>query len=314
MDGVTQLTVRNGVLGGGSSGIESRAGNTTVEDVSFIGGSGVGARLFPNAVVRRSTFRDYFGGGLIVVRASDDPFSTVIEDCTFTRIGPTGSTAIAASDLTTIRNVTVEDCGSGISVGDNSSVTDVRIAQMLGRAVTMGNNCSLTGFTISRAVTAADSRDGVLGGDECLIKDGTFTNYLGTGSMMTLARNAHVSDTILRNATAAGANGLRVSTSSTILDCSIDDANNIGLAAGSYCTIRGNSIESRFFGGTAIQVDGRCLIDGNRTFGDIEYTGVENVIVRNSIESGDIVENGTPSTNTVGPLNDLTSPWANFRR
>lgn len=60
---------------------------------------------------------------------------------------------------------------------------------------------------------------------------------------------------------------------------------------------------------------GRYVVDSNRAFGEIRITGNGNRITRNQISSGSISQPPSPFLpNDVGPVNNLTSPWANFIR
>lgn len=75
--------------------------------------------------------------------------------------------------------------------------------------------------------------------------------------------------------------------------------------------IRGNYIQASS-AGDALVVNSACRVDDNHiAAGDIRHTSGDNMIVRNYLDGG-IITGPFSTTNSIGPSNDLNSPWANF--
>ncbi|MHC4975610.1 MAG: hypothetical protein ACYTF7_03275 [Planctomycetota bacterium] len=278
---VEHLTIRNGTLRRGFLGVWTQARYTTFEDVHivFTAGKGITAN------------------GLIDMR-----------DCS---IRFTGDTALnietVASEHSVIRDTIIHSTGlDGISVTDHARIENVSISGVPRFALNAGGGAKIAGLNVESFGTSAQALSGVLIGPDSHLSDSVFHGYTGTAFAISLGQRCVASRILMTQA--IDGSGIGLGASATLLDSGVHDSGATAVQAGSWCTLKRNTIQANT--GLALLAVDNNTIEGNMFFGgDVSFAN-DNVVVRNTANAGLFVATGVG--NSVGPINDLTSPTSNY--
>jgi hypothetical protein len=141
---------------------------------------------------------------------------------------------------------------------------------------------------------------------------------------ISISRGAVVGCTV----TSSGTHGIDAASNARIEGNTIDTPGGNGILVGDRCSVIGNTIINP--PGTAVPLGlgwginptgDDNLIDSNHISRDVNDTaagivvgpGVRNTVVRNVLSNTFIIFDGDTSGSVIGPIDDLTSPWANFQ-
>lgn len=270
------VTIKNGTIRGGRVGISSLAGLTKIEDMNITGTQFEAIELLENnAVVRRCNISNVTNDALCGLN------NVTVEDCTFDNIGR-----------------------EAIDIDDNGRIRDVTITNSR-TAVTIGNNCHITSLLVDTVGVAESSAfNGLNIGEDCRISNSLIRNNIGTGTALSLGRNTAAREV---SVIGSGGVGIRLITSASATSCFVDNVGSTGILASGFNSIRDCDVEVLDASvSDAMSLGSDTRVDGCRTFGDI-VGGQNCVITRNTV-----VGNISAGITSIFPVNQVTNGNSNF--
>ncbi|MEM0983846.1 MAG: hypothetical protein AAGI17_07845 [Planctomycetota bacterium] len=298
------ITIRNGTLTGGFATVTAPTSESLVivlEDLVIKQPQQVVNAQSATIIMRRCTVT---GPGVGVLAPNGN--NCVFDDVTFD--GFTGR-VIHVNESAQLSKVAINQGATAdnaaVDVGDGSRIEHTTIRNLSGPAITTGNRPILSHVLVDTFGSNGSTMSGVTIGFQGNVSGCTFTDYRGSGTAVAGTSESVFRAIVIGNAQSS-TQAITIGNSSNITGCMIDDAP-IAIVALLDCIIRNNIAEAS---ATAIVASESCVIDLNKTLGDIVLSNGRNVVTRNTLSFGSI-QSSNPS-NRIGPDDDVNSPWANF--